>query len=56
VVVPAKVPVDPGGPAKGDTGTSLDPWLKCCVAADGGSEVALAGAADGMAASVARQL
>jgi hypothetical protein len=56
VVAPSKVPTDPGIQEKSDTGTSLDPWSKFCAAADGGSKVALAVAADGVATSVAQQL
>ena len=56
MVAPSTVPTAPGGPAKGDTETSLDPWLKFCVAADGGSEVTLDAAADGAATSIAQQL
>jgi hypothetical protein len=56
VVAPSKVPAGLGVPAKGDTETSLDPWLKFCVAADGGSEVNLDAAADGAATSIAQQL
>jgi hypothetical protein len=56
VVVPAKVPAGLGDLAKGDTRTLLDPCLNFCAAADGGSEVALAAAIDGVATSVTRQL
>jgi hypothetical protein len=55
-VVPSTVPADLGGTTKGDIGTSLDPWLKFCAAADGGGELALAAVAAGVAASVAQQL
>jgi hypothetical protein len=55
-MVPSKVPAGPVGTMKGDTGTSLDPWLKFCVAADGGGEVASPVGAIGVAASVAQQL
>jgi hypothetical protein len=55
-VVPATMPAGLVGAAKGDTGTSLDPWSKFCAAADGGGELASATAAAGVAASVARQL
>jgi hypothetical protein len=37
--------------AKGDTGTSEDPWSKFCAVAGGGGELASAAAAAGMAAS-----
>jgi hypothetical protein len=50
------VPAGPESLEKGDARTSLDPWLKFCATADGGSEVALATAADGVAACVAQQL
>jgi hypothetical protein len=56
VVAPSKVAVGPRGTTKGDTGTSLDPWLKFCVAANGGGEVASASTADGVAASIAQWL
>jgi hypothetical protein len=46
----------PGGPTKGVAGTLLDPWVEFCTTADGGGEVALAAAAEGVAASIARQL
>jgi hypothetical protein len=54
VVASSKVPTDPGIQAKSDTGTSLDPWSKFCAAADDGSKVALAVAANGVAASAAQ--
>jgi hypothetical protein len=38
--------------AKGDTGTSEDPWSRFCV----GGEIAFAAAAAGLAASVVQQL
>jgi hypothetical protein len=44
------------GAAKGDTGTSLDPWSKFCVVAEGGDELASATAAVGVVVSVAQQL
>ena len=55
-MVPATMPAGLVGAAKGDTGTSLDPWSKFCAAVDGGGELASATAAAGVAASVARQL
>jgi hypothetical protein len=56
VVAPAKLPASTGGLAKGVAGTSLDPWVEFCAAADGGGEVAVAAAAEGVATSVTRQL
>jgi hypothetical protein len=50
------VPADLVGTAKGDTGTSLDPWSKFCATTDGGGELASAVAASGVTGSVARQL
>jgi hypothetical protein len=51
-----KLPAGTGGLAKGMAGTSLDLWVEFCAAADGGGEVAMASAAEGVAAYVARQL
>jgi hypothetical protein len=55
-VVPSTVPVGQVGAAKGDTGTSPDPWPKFCIAADGGGELASTAAAASVAASVVWQL
>jgi hypothetical protein len=42
--------------AKGDAGTSEDPWSKFCVVAGGGGELSSAAAAADMDASVMQQL
>jgi hypothetical protein len=44
------------GTAKGDAGTSEDPWLKFCAVAGGGGELASAAAAAGVAASAVQHL
>jgi hypothetical protein len=38
------------GAAKGDTGTSLDPWSKFCAVTESGCELASAATAAGVAA------
>jgi hypothetical protein len=48
------VPAGLGGTAKGDRGTSLDPWLKFCTTADGGGKLASAAVAAGVEASIAQ--
>jgi hypothetical protein len=55
-VVLSIVPAGLMGAAKGDTGTSLDPWSKFCAAAEGGVKLASAAAVAGVAASIANQL
>jgi hypothetical protein len=55
-MVLSKVPAGPVGTTKGDTGTSLYPWLKFCVVANGGGEVTSPVGAVGVAASVTQQL
>jgi hypothetical protein len=56
VVAPSKVHANPRGPAKGVARISLDPWVEFCAAADGGREVVVTAATEGVAASIARQL
>jgi hypothetical protein len=51
-VIPATVPAGLVGTTKGDTWTSLDPWLKFCTTADGGDELASPAAVAGVAASI----
>jgi hypothetical protein len=55
-VVPSTVPVGLTGTAKGDTGTSQDPWSKFCIVAGGGGELASAAAATSIVASTVQQL
>jgi hypothetical protein len=54
-VVPSTVPVGLTGTAKGDTGTSQDPWSKFCIVAGGGGELASAAAATSIVASTVQQ-
>jgi hypothetical protein len=55
VVVSAK-PVGERALVKDAVATSLDPWAHLCAVADGGGEVASASTAEGVAATLARQL
>jgi hypothetical protein len=55
-VVPSIVAAGLMGTAKGDAGTSEDPWLKFCAVAGGGGELASAAAAAGVAASAVQHL
>jgi hypothetical protein len=45
-----------GAAAKGDAGTSGDPWSRFCAIAKGGDEIAYTAAAAGVAASAVQQL
>jgi hypothetical protein len=54
-VAPARPP-DTGASAKGVAGTSLDPWVQFCTAADGENKVVVVSAAEGGSATIVRQL